>query len=95
VLASKKWWDGLNADEKKAVMDSAVASRDFERKDSRTEGARALEDLKKKGMQVTVLNEKELDRMRATARPAILKFAAAGHADLVKELDAQIANLRK
>jgi tripartite ATP-independent transporter DctP family solute receptor len=95
VLASKKWWDGLNADEKKAVMDSAVASRDFERKDSRAEGARALEDLKKKGMQVTVLNEKELDRMRATARPAVLKFAAAGHADLVKELDAQIANLRK
>lgn len=95
VLASKKWWDGLNADEKKAVMDSAVASRDFERKDSRAEGARALEDLKKKGMQVTVLNDKELDRMRATARPAVLKFAAAGHADLVKELEGQIAQLRK
>jgi tripartite ATP-independent transporter DctP family solute receptor len=95
VLASKKWWDGLNADEKKAVMESAAASRDFERKDSRAEAARALEDLKTKGMQVTVLNDKELDRMRATARPAIAKFAAAGHADLVKELDAEVGKLRK
>lgn len=95
VLASKKWWDGLNADEKKAVTDSVIASRDFERKDSRAEGARALEDLKKKGMQVTVLNDKELDRMRAAARPAITKFAAAGHADLVKELDGEVAKLRK
>jgi tripartite ATP-independent transporter DctP family solute receptor len=95
VLASKKWWDGLNADEKKAVMDSAIASRDFERKDSRAEGARALEDLKKKGMQVTVPSEAELERMRAAARPAVAKFAAAGHADLVKELDAEVNKVRK
>ena len=94
VLASKKWWDGLNADEKKAVQESAIASRDFERKDSRAEGARALDDLKKKGMQVTVLSDAALDRMRAAARPAVLKFAAAGHADLVKELDADIAKQR-
>src|SRR6476620_4762501 len=46
VLASKKWWDGLSADEKRVLQESAVASRDFERKDSRAEGARALEDLK-------------------------------------------------
>lgn len=95
VLASKKWWDGLNADEKKAVEASATASRDFERKDSRAEGARALEDLKKKGMVVTTLSAPELEKMRATARPAVTKFAAAGHADLVKELDAEVAKLRK
>jgi tripartite ATP-independent transporter DctP family solute receptor len=95
VLASKKWWDGLNADEKKAVMESAVASRDFERKDSRAEAARAMEDLKKKGMQVTTVSEPELEKMRATARPAVTKFAAAGHADLVKALDAEVAKLRK
>ncbi|MBE7941422.1 MULTISPECIES: TRAP transporter substrate-binding protein [Ramlibacter] len=94
VLASKKWWDGLNADEKQAVQASAVASRDFERKDSRDAGAVALEDLKKKGMQVTVLNEAELARMRQAARPAVDKFAASGHADLVKDIDASVAKLR-
>ncbi|MGZ5182372.1 MAG: TRAP transporter substrate-binding protein [Ramlibacter sp.] len=95
VLASKKWWDGLSADEKKAVQASAVASRDFERKDSREAGAKALDDLKKKGMQVTVVSDAELDRMRESARPAVTKFAAAGHADLVKQLDGEIAKLRK
>ena len=95
VLASKKWWDGLNADEKKALQDAAVVSRDFERKDSRAAGAQALEVLKQKGMQVTVLSPKELDRMQDAARPAIAKFAASGHADLVKDLQAEIAKVRK
>jgi TRAP-type transport system periplasmic protein len=95
VLASKKWWDGLSADEKQAVKASAIASRDFERKDSREAGAKALEDLKKKGMQVTVLSNAELARMRETARPAMTKFAAGGHAELVKQIDGELARLRK
>ncbi len=95
VLASKKWWDGLNADEKKALQDSAIASRDFERKDSRDTGAKALDVLKQKGMQVTVLSSKELDRLQDAARPAIAKFSANGHADLVKELQTELAKVRK
>jgi tripartite ATP-independent transporter DctP family solute receptor len=95
VLVSKKWWDGLNADEKKALQDSAVMSRDFERKDSRAAGAKALDVLKEKGMQVTVLNSKELDRMQDAARPAIAKFSANGHVELVKELQAELAKVRK
>jgi TRAP-type C4-dicarboxylate transport system substrate-binding protein len=52
VLVSKKWWDGLSKDEKKVLQDAAKASRDFERKDTRDEGAKALADLKAKGMQI-------------------------------------------
>ncbi len=95
VLVSKKWWDGLSADEKKALQDSAVVSRDFERKDSRAAGAKALDVLKEKGMQVTVLSSKELDRMQDAARPAIAKFSANGHVELVKELQAELAKIRK
>jgi tripartite ATP-independent transporter DctP family solute receptor len=95
VLASKKWWDGLNADEKKAIEEAAVASRDFERKDSRAAGDKALDVLKQKGMQVTVVSNKELDRMQEAARPAVAKFAANGHAELVKDLQAEIAKVRK
>ncbi len=95
MLASKKWWDGLNADEKKAVQDSAIASRDFERNDSRDTGAKALDVLKQKGMQVTILTSKELDRMQDAARPAIAKFSANGHAELVKELQGELAKVRK
>ena len=95
VLASKKWWDGLNADEKKAIQDAAVTSRDFERKDSRDAGAKAMDTLKQKGMQVTVLSNKEADRLQDAARPAIAKFSANGHAELVKELQAELAKVRK
>jgi TRAP-type transport system periplasmic protein len=94
LLASKKWWDSLSADEKKALHESAVASRDFERADSRDAGAKALEFLKQKGMQVTVIGDKEVDRMQEATRPAIAKFAAAGHVELVKALTSDLAALR-
>ena len=95
MLASKKWWDGLSADEKKAIQEAAITSRDFERKDSREAGAKALDTLKQKGMQVTMLSAKEADRLQDAARPAIAKFSANGHADLVKELQAELAKVRK
>ncbi len=95
VLASKKWWDGLSADEKKALQESAVASRAFERKDSREAGRQAVDFLKGKGMQVSVVSDAELGRMREKVKPAIDKFAADGNADLIKDLQKEIAKVRK
>jgi TRAP-type transport system periplasmic protein len=95
VLASKKWWDGLSADEKKAIQESALASRDFERKDSREAAAKAVEFLKSKGMQVTVVNDKEIGRMRELSKPAMQKFASDGHVDLIKELQHELETMRK
>ncbi|RZJ83525.1 MAG: TRAP transporter substrate-binding protein [Massilia sp.] len=95
VLASKKWWDGLSADEKKALEESAAASRDFERKDSREASVKAIDFLKEKGMQVTMVSDAELARMREKAKPAFDKFAAEGGAEVVKELQAEIAKVRK
>jgi tripartite ATP-independent transporter DctP family solute receptor len=94
VLASKKWWDGLSADEKKAIEETAVNSRYFERKDSRLAGAKAMDFLRKKGMEITELNDKELDRMQAAARPQTAKFAASGHAEVVKELQTTLDGVR-
>ena len=95
VLASKKWWDGLSADEKKAIQEAAVASRDFERKDSREASVKAIDFLKEKGMQVSVVSDTELARMREKAKPAFDKFAAEGGADVIKEMQAEIAKVRK
>ncbi|GKT25959.1 TRAP transporter substrate-binding protein [Acidovorax sp. SUPP3334] len=64
VTVSKKWWDGLSVAEKKVLQDAAVKSRDFERKDTREEAAKALTDLKSKGMQVNELPSAEANRMR-------------------------------
>ncbi|WP_194714067.1 TRAP transporter substrate-binding protein [Noviherbaspirillum soli] len=95
VLASKKWWDGLSADEHKAINEAAAASRDFERKDSREASVKAIDFLKEKGMQVSVVSDTELARMREKAKPAFDKFAAEGGADVIKELQAEIAKVRK
>ena len=95
VLASKKWWDGLNADERKAVQDSAMAARDFERKDTREASAKAIDFLKSKGMQVTVVSDKEIERMQETTRQAMYKFANDGHTKLIKELQSDLEKLRK
>jgi len=95
VLASKIWWDKLSADEKKAVQESAEAARDFERKDSREAAAKAVEFLKSKGMQVTVVSDKEIGRMRELSRPAMQKFAADGHVKLIKELQHDLEAMRK
>ena len=46
-------------------------------------------------MQVNFLSAKELGRMQEAAKPATAKFADSGHAELVKELQADLAALRK
>lgn len=64
ITVSKKWWDGLSKDEQKVLQDAATLSRDFERKDTRAEAAKALADLKAKGMQINELPATEVARMR-------------------------------
>jgi TRAP-type transport system periplasmic protein len=64
VLVSKKWWDGLSKDEQKVLLDAAVTSRDFERKDTRAEALTAVSALKAKGMIVNEVSGAEAARMR-------------------------------
>jgi TRAP-type transport system periplasmic protein len=64
VLVSKKYWDTLSPAERDVLMKAAKASRDYERKDTRDEAAKALADLKAKGMQVNELSMMEASRMR-------------------------------
>ena len=95
VLASKRWYDGLSADERKILNEAAAASRDFERKDSREASMQSIAYLKDKGMQINELSNAELGRMREMVKPAMDKFAADGGADLLNELQAEINKVRK
>ncbi len=94
VLASKKWWDGLSAAEKKVLNDAAKKSRDFERKDTREEAARALADLKAKGMQVNELSPAEANRMREKLTAVNASIAANVGQDLWNEVQAAVAKAR-
>ncbi|CAO3404486.1 TRAP transporter substrate-binding protein [Azospirillum sp. 11R-A] len=95
MLASKRWYDGLSADEKKILNEAAVASREFERKDSREASAQSIAYLKEKGMQINELSPAELERMREMVKPAFDKYAADGGADVLKDLQGAIAASRK
>lgn len=94
VTVSKKFWDGLSKDEKAVLQKAAVASRDFERKDTRDEAAKALAALKAKGMQVNELSPAEAARMRDKLTRVNAGVAAQVGMDLWNETQAQLSKLR-
>jgi TRAP-type transport system periplasmic protein len=94
VLVSKKWWDTLSKDEQKVLMDAAVASRDYERKDTRDEAGKALAELKAKGMQINELSPAETARMRDKLTRINAGVAANVGMDLWNETQAQLARIR-
>ncbi len=95
VTVSKKFWDGLSAAEKNVLMDAAVKSRDFERRDTRDEAAKALADLKGKGMQINELSAAEAGRMRDKLGAINTGIAANVGQELWSETQAELAKLRK
>ena len=94
VTVSKKYWDGLSKDEQKILLDAAKASRDFERKDTRDEGAKALADLKAKGMQVNELPPSEAARMRDKLTKVNASIATEVGMDLWNETQAELKKMR-
>ena len=94
VTVSKKFWDGLSKDERAVLQKAAVVSRDFERKDTRDEAARALADLKAKGMQITELSPAETARMRDKLTRINATVATQVGMELWNEAQAELAKIR-
>ena len=94
VLVSKKWWDGLSQDERTVLANAAKKSRDFERKDTREEAAKALAELKAKGMQVNELSAAEANRMRSKLTQVNASIAANVGQDLWNEVQAAVDKAR-
>ena len=94
VTASKKWWDQLSKDEQKVLMDAAKTSRDFERKDTRDEAAKAMGDLKAKGMEINQLSPAESTRMRDKLTKVYASIGADIGMDLWNETQAELKKIR-
>ncbi len=94
VVISKKFWDTLNAAEKKILSDAAAESAKFQRTTARTLEASLLDNLKKNGMQVTTLPASEMAILREKMKPVIAKHGEP-IAATVGELQAELAKLRK
>ena len=94
MTVSKKWWDQLSKDEQKVLTDAARASRDFERKDTREEAAKAVADLKAKGMAVNDVSPQEVNRMREKLTRVNASIAANVGMELWNETQNELARLR-
>jgi tripartite ATP-independent transporter DctP family solute receptor len=94
VLASKKAWDGLSADERKLIMDAASEARIEQRRVSREMEAKALADVKKKGVVVTEVSAQERARMRDMVKPVTEKYVKEIGEDIVGAFHAEIEKVR-
>jgi tripartite ATP-independent transporter DctP family solute receptor len=95
VLVSKKFWDGLSPAEQRILQDAAIEARTFERQVSRTESAKALAELKAKGMAVNEVAPAELARMREALKPVSEKFAASYDPAFMRDFNAEMDRIRK
>jgi len=94
IVISKKFWDTLNAAEKKILSDAASESSKFQRAQARAQEATLLDNLKKAGMLVTTLPATEVAILRDKMKPVITKHGEP-IAATVAELQAELAKLRR
>lgn len=94
VIASKKFWDSLNAADQKAITEAMAEATVFQRSVSRSQADVALEDLKKAGMQVSEFSPAEIDKLRAKVKPVVEKHSEKVGTDTVKEVYDTLAKLR-
>ncbi len=90
VLMSKKFWDGLSADQKKIVSEAVATSSKYQREQARGLVASALDNMKKNGMQVSQFSDAELGKLRDKLRSVTAKYGVTVGQDLVKELQGEI-----
>ncbi len=94
VLISKKFWDGLSAEQKKWIAQAAVDAAKYQRAQARGAVSSALDTLKKNGMQVSTFSPAELSKLRDKLRPVTAKYGVTVGQDLVKELQADLEKAR-
>jgi len=95
VLISKKTWDSMSAAEKKIITDSAAEATVYQRKTAREAESKALDGLKKGGMQVTELAPAEVQKIRDKLKPVVEKYAKQAGEQTYGQLTAEIAKVRK
>jgi TRAP-type transport system periplasmic protein len=95
VVASKKAWDTLPDEDKRILREAAIEAARYERETNRQQENQAVEDLKRKGMIVTELSPEEFTKLRVKVQPVTDYIAKNVGEDLMKEVQAEIAKVRK
>ena len=95
LLLSKKTWDTLSPEEQKIMKEAAIEATAFERKSIRALNNKALDELKKLGLQVTDLPPAEMAKLRDKLQPVITKFSKEFGEQTTRELMAELDKARK
>jgi tripartite ATP-independent transporter DctP family solute receptor len=95
ILISKKFWDKLSPVEQKLLQDAATEARDYQRVASRDVAAKAIGELKAKGMQVNEVSAAELAKMRNEIKPVIEKYSAAYDPAIVSTFKSEVERVQK
>jgi TRAP-type C4-dicarboxylate transport system substrate-binding protein len=74
LLASKRWWDGLTADERDVLKQAAKTSQAYQRKISRKADSESLQFIKDKGVKVSKFSPEEKEKIRTTLEPIVAKL---------------------
>ena len=93
VLMSKKTWDRMSKEEQDIIVAAAKESTVYQRQVSRDASEKALVELRKT-MEVTEIPPAEMSKIRAKVKPVVDKYTVDVGADLVKQLEAEIAKVR-
>lgn len=91
LTASKKFWDGLKAEDRNLLQSAAVEATAYQRQTSRELNAKLRAELIKLGMQVNDVSDAEKIAMRAKLAPVIAKHQAAVGDETAKAFFAAIA----
>jgi tripartite ATP-independent transporter DctP family solute receptor len=94
LLFSKRVWDQLSGDERKVLLDAAVAVQPEVRQLSREANVKALENLKAKGMIVTEVSPDAIAQLREKLKPVTDRHAKQFGEALVNEMHAEIEKAR-
>lgn len=95
VIASKKSWDKLSADDRKILVDAANEAKPYQRQVSRDAEAKALDTIKAAGLKVNEVSPAEIERLRQKVQPAADHFTKEAGEGLVQELRAEVAKARQ
>jgi tripartite ATP-independent transporter DctP family solute receptor len=94
VLYSKQLFDGLSADEQKALKDCAVEGQAEQRKVSRALSDKSLAALKEKGMTIITFSDAEQKRLRDAVKPVYERASATIGAATVERMMGDLAKMR-
>lgn len=95
VLVNKKIWDSLPPDIQKIILESGQEAQKWNREQEAKDAVAAVEILKGKGKEPYTLPDKEVEKIRQTARPAVINYFLKDTGDLGKKLIAEADKVRE